>query len=91
MPSHLVEVDYHQFQARLTRAADSGSRIDPTDTERWRAWVSDHGVKEAACRSVVRSRGGSDVRAVIIDDGGDWDGYYVYSADDEMCFRFSRE
>ena len=89
--SRVVEVDYHPFQTELQIATGAGHRIEPTDKERWATYIRDHEVKEAACASVVRARGGSKVRAVIIDDEGPWAGYYVFAPDEELCLRFERQ
>ncbi len=83
----IVQVDYHQFQGELRKATDSGQRIDATDKARWAAWVQQHGIREAAFRSV----GGSQfdgLQPVIIDDTGAWGGYYLYSTGEEACLKW---
>ena len=83
--SRLVEVDWHQFQDHLKKAALAGQRIEKTDKSRWAAFIRERKIQEASCMSIARARAES-VKSVII-EGGDWDGFYVFSADDEMCLR----
>jgi hypothetical protein len=89
--SRVVEVNYHEFMTALRTAAEKGTRIERTDKARWNAYVKDHGVHEASCRRIATGRGSGDVKAVIINDEGDWDGFYVYSPDDQMCLKFQRD
>lgn len=86
----MVEVVYSEFWRQLEVAAESGGRIEHTDKQRWKAYVRENNVKEAASR-VHAGALGEPIKAVIISNGGDWDGYYVYSASDEICLRYSRE
>jgi len=87
----LVEVNYHEFMTALRTAAESGTRIERTDKASWAAYIKEHGVHEASARRVVAGRGSGDVKAVIINTEGDWNGFYVYSPDDQMCLKFSKE
>jgi len=86
----MVEVVYSEFWRQLEMAAESGERIEHTDKQRWKAYVREYNVKEGASR-VHAGALGEPIKAVIIASGGDWDGYYVYSASDEVCMRYSRE
>ena len=83
--ARLVEVDWHQFQDALKRAAVSGQRIEKTDKTRWAAYIKENEVQEASCMSIARAKA-ETVKSVII-EGGDWDGFFVYSSDDELCLR----
>jgi hypothetical protein len=89
--SRLVEVNYHEFMTALRTAGERGTRIERSDKEGWAAYIKKHGVKEASARRVAAGRGSGDVKAVIINDEGDWNGFYVYSPDDQMCLKFHRE
>jgi hypothetical protein len=71
----------------LRAAAESGGEIEPSDKQRWKAYIRQYDVKEASCMSYARARS-DDVSAAIINDGGPWDGYYVYSRDEEFCLKF---
>ena len=85
--SRIVEVDYHEFLTNLRLATDAGAVIDPSDKQQWKAYVREHAVKEAACMSYARARG-EKVKATIITDGGAWDGFYVYSPDEEFSLKY---
>ncbi len=86
----IVEKDYYQFQQALKRAADTGNRIDKTDAERWRSWVREHRVKEAAFRSFGASMY-EDLEPVIIDTDDEWCGYYLYSSDEDVVLTWERD
>jgi len=84
----MMEVGYSELMQQLQAAGLAGTRIEATDKDRWRDYVREHRVKEAACR--VHAKGlAAPLRTVIIDDGGKWDGYYVYSSKDEVALKFS--
>jgi hypothetical protein len=86
----LADVDYHQFMARLTRAGEKGERIEKKDKKKWKAYVREHGVYEAA--ALMHARNISEVvEAVIIDSEDDWNGYYLYSQRDVICLKFLRK
>lgn len=84
----IVQVDYHEFIAALRRASDKAGRIDPSDKTRWIDWVKAGNVKEAAFRSVGNNQFDGLV-PVIIDDGSEWAGYYLYSAREEACLKWT--
>ena len=86
----IVEVDYYQFRDALNSAADSGERIEVADKARWKAWVREHAVKEAAFKSI--GTGMCDgLEPVIIATDGDWQGYYLVSTDEEVCLKWSKD
>lgn len=86
----IVEVDYYEFQRRLQRASDVGKRIDKTEKEKWSQYVKDHEVNEIAMNSWGRSKF-ENTQPVIINDGSSWEGFYVYSSDDEAVLKWERE
>lgn len=82
-------VDYFDFQVALRKAIDTGHRIDKTDKERWGEYVRKNSVPEAAMAK--RGAGllvGGRAEVVIINDNGEWEGYYVYSTLDQACLKF---
>lgn len=85
----IVEVDYHTFLALLRRATDSNKKIEPSDKERWAAFVRQHDVPEAgmAVKAAAGTMSGK-TKAVIIDGAGKSDGYYIYSRDDLFCLKY---
>ena len=85
----IVPVDYHQFVAELRRATDAGKRIDAGDKARWTAWVKQNSIREAAFKSVAANQF-EGMSPVIIDEGGSWGGYYLYSEAEEACLKWER-
>ncbi|MEM1436259.1 MAG: hypothetical protein AAGG11_19565 [Pseudomonadota bacterium] len=85
----LQEINYFEFKAALANAADNGQRIEPTEKDRWKAWVSEHDVREAAFKS-FGDNVYDDLRPVIITSEDEWKGYYLYSTVDEGCLRWER-
>ncbi len=85
----IVDVDYFQFQRALRKAIDSGRRIDVSDKERWRAWVRENQIKEAAFKSFAQGKY-EGLEPVIIDDDSQWRGYYLFSKQEEACLKWDR-
>lgn len=86
----IVEKDYYQFQQALSRAVDSGNRIDVSEKDRWRAWVKEHRVKEASFKSFGAGLY-EGLQPVIIDQDDAWGGYYMYSTDEEVVLTWVRD
>jgi hypothetical protein len=84
----IIEVDYHQFASRLRKATNAGHRLEKVDQPAWDDFVSAHNVNEVAMSSWGRSKF-TKIEPVIINDGGSWEGYYVYSKDDEACLKWT--
>jgi hypothetical protein len=85
----IVDVDYQEFLGALRRASEAGQRIDAADKLRWAAWVKNNHMREAAFKSVGKSRI-EGLQPVIIDDAGEWGGYYLYSKEEEACLKWVR-
>ena len=85
----IQEVDYFQFRTALAEAADAGSRIEPREKERWKAWVSAHDIREAAFLTICGSRY-EGLSPVIIDGEGEWAGYYLVSTSEEGCLKWDK-
>ena len=86
----IVEKDYYQFQQALRRAVDSGSRVDVSEKQRWKAWVKTHRIKEASFKSFGAGMY-EGLEPVIIDQDDDWGGYYMYSKADEVVLTWVRD
>jgi hypothetical protein len=73
----------------LKSAANSGNRIEKTQKQSWIAYVRKNKVPEGAMRKHAELMGvGGRLDPVIINDDGAWEGYYVYSKDDQFCVKF---
>jgi hypothetical protein len=88
----IVDLDYFLFRKALRKAIDSGSRIDRADKTRWKTWVQENHIKEAAFQSFAK-RMYEGLEPVIIDGDPDyeWRGYYLFSTDEEAVLKWVRE
>jgi hypothetical protein len=81
----VVDFDYYQFLGVLRRATDAGARIEKSDA-RWAEYVKTHAINEVAASAIAKQKFENAV-AVIIAEGGDFDGLYYYSKNEEACLR----
>jgi hypothetical protein len=86
----IVEQNYYEFSAALRDAADAGNRIEPHEKERWKAFVRENRIQEAAFKSLA-SKKYEGMKPVIIADDGPWQGYYLYTTDEEAVLKWVRE
>lgn len=86
----IVEQNYFEFSAALRAAADSGSRIEPRDKDRWKDYVREHRIQEAAFKSLADKKY-EGMKPVIIADDSPWQGYYLYTTDEEAVLKWVRE
>ena len=84
----IVEQNFFEFKAALRASTDAGTRIEMAEKDRWKAWVREHKIQEAAFRSMAAQKFDEPV-AVIIDDDSDWSGYYLYTPTEEICLRWT--
>lgn len=85
----IVDVDYYEFKDHLAKATREGGRIEKSDKERWKAYVKQHQINEVAMLHWGRSKYDT-VEAVILDCGNEWDGFYVYSKDEEAALKWAK-
>ena len=85
----IVEIDFFRFRDALAVAAEAGNRIEPHDKSRWKAWVDEQDVREAAFKSMA-SNMYDGLSPVIIATEGEWHGYYLLSMTEEVCVKWSR-
>lgn len=81
----VVEFDYYQFLRISQRAGNAGQRLDKSDA-RWSEYIRQNKINEVAATAIARQKFESAV-PVIIAEGGDEDGLYFFSRDDEACLR----
>jgi hypothetical protein len=86
----IVEQNYFEFTSALRSAADNGNRIEPKEKERWKAFVRENRIQEAAFRSLAEKKY-EGVQPVIIDMEGPWYGYYLYTPSEEACLKWVRD
>ena len=85
--ARIIPVDYYEFTKRLRKAADTGTRIEKSEPEKWQAYVDEHKINEIAMHSWGRSKFGGST-PVILNTDSEWDGYYVYSKDEEAALKW---
>ena len=86
----IVEQNYFEFSAALRSAADSGTRIEPRDKDRWKVFVKENRIQEAAFRSLAEKKF-EGMSPVIIDEDSPWKGYYLYTTAEEACLKWVRD
>ena len=86
----IVEQNYFEFSAALRDASDTGNKIEPSDKERWKEFVKEHRIQEAAFKSLADKKF-EDMMPVIIDNDTPWKGYYLYTTVEEACLKWVRE
>jgi len=86
----IVEKDYYRFQKALQLAVDTGKRIDVSEIARWKAWVKENRVKEASFKSFGAGMY-EGLEPVIIDDDGEWGGYFMFSKAEEVVLIWTRD
>lgn len=85
----IIEVDFFDFKTRLRQAIDSGKRVEKSQADAWSSFVRENKVNEAAMIAWGKGKFvAGKPSPVIIDDGSDWSGYYVFSQDDEMALKW---
>jgi hypothetical protein len=82
----VVEYDYYQFLNLLRRATDSGARIDKTDA-RWEPYIKEKAINIVAATAIAKQKFEQNAVPVIIAEGGETDGLYFYSKNEEGCLR----
>jgi len=83
------ELNFTEFRRALDKATAAGTRIIPSDTQRWQQYVKTHTVREHNFKAYAAGKF-DGLQPVIIDDAGEWGGYYLWSAVDEVVLRWRR-
>ena len=86
----IVDQNYFEFTVALRAAADKGKRIEPRDKEKWKAYVKENRIQEAAFKSLA-SKKYEEMTPVVIDDDTSWNGYYLYTSGEEAVLKWVRE
>lgn len=83
------ELNFTEFRRALEAAIVAGTRIIPSDTQRWANYVAAHRVRETNFQAYAAGKY-EDLEAVIIDSGPPWGGYYLWSAREDVVLRWRR-
>lgn len=86
----IVEQNYFEFSNALRSASDRGTKLEPRDKERWKAWVNENRIQEAAFKSLADKKY-EGMQPVIIDEESPWQGYYMYTTDEEAVLKWVRD
>lgn len=65
-----------------------GTRITPSEKQRWDEYVAKHGIREINVKAYAAGKY-PNLDAVIIDDETDG-GYFLWSADEEVALQWRR-
>ena len=86
----IVEKNYSEFSNALRSASDEGRKLEPVDKAKWKEFVTEHRIQEAAFRSVANKKY-EGMKAVVIKDDDRWSGYYMYTTDEEAVLKWERD
>jgi hypothetical protein len=86
----IVEKNYSEFRTALRSAGDRGSKLEPVDKEKWKEFVTENRIQEAAFRSVANKKY-EGMKPVVIQDDDRWSGYYMYTTDEEAVLKWERD
>jgi hypothetical protein len=81
----VVEFDYYQFLKLMQRARESGALIESGDP-RWSPYIKQHAINEVTA-TVLAKQAFETALPVIIAEGHDTDGLYLYSKNEARCLR----
>jgi hypothetical protein len=87
--ARVVEVDYYQLVENLKKASNANGLIEKADKEKWKAYITEHNVQDIKLEAFgkVKFVAGKP-RLAAISTGGDWDGCYTYSHEDEAALKW---
>jgi hypothetical protein len=83
------QTNFIEFRRALERARAAGTRIVPGEKDRWQRYVTEHGVRERNFQAYAAGKY-QTLEPVIIDEPGEWGGYYLWSATEEVALRWHR-
>lgn len=88
--ARIREVEFWSFKDALQRAYDSGRKIDPIEKDDWRGYLKSHRMSEPMMEEFAKSRFLEYQKVIIVDDP-EWEGFYMYSDDDEGAIRWEAD
>jgi hypothetical protein len=86
----IVEKNYSEFTTALRSASDSGRKLEPSDKDQWKEFVTENRIQEAAFRSIANKKY-EGMKAVVIKEDDSWGGYYMYTTDEEAVLKWERD
>jgi len=85
--ARIKEVEFWSFKEALKQARDAGRKIDPVDKTAWRNWLKANKMSEPMMEEFAKSRFMSYSKVILTRDPV-WEGFYMYSDDDEGAIRW---
>jgi len=85
--ARIKEVEFWSFTEALRNAKAQGRKLEPLDKEEWRAYLKKHRMSEPMMEEFAKARFINYHKVVILDDQ-EWEGFYMYSNDDEGAIRW---
>jgi len=87
--ARVVEVDYYQLVENMKQASNARGLIEKTDKEKWKAYIAENKIQDIKLEAFgkVKFMAGKP-RFAAIATGGNWDGCYVYSHEDEAALKW---
>jgi len=87
--ARVVEVDYYQLVENLKKASNAKGLIEKSDKEKWQSYIAENNIQEVKLEAFgkVKFMAGKARLAAIV-TGGNWDGCYVYSHEDEAAMKW---
>ncbi len=86
----IVDQNYFEFMTALRSASDRGTKLDPRDKEKWKDFVKENRIQEAAFRSLADKKY-EGMQPIIIEEESPWRGYYMYTTDEEAVLKWERD
>ena len=86
----IVEKNYSEFTSALRAATDGGRKLEPVDKAKWKEFVTENRIQEAAFRSIANKKY-EGMKPVVIQDDDRWSGYYMYTTDEEAVLKWERD
>ena len=86
----IVEKNYSEFTSALRTATDSGNKLEPIDKAKWKDFVTENRIQEAAFRSIANKKY-EGMKPVVIQDDSQWSGYYMSTNDEEAVLKWERD
>lgn len=83
----IKEVEFWSFLEALRGAADNNQKIEPPEKDAWKAYLKTHRMSEPMMEEFAKARF-MDYKKVVIKAESDWDGFYMYSMDDEGALKW---
>ena len=88
----IVDVDYYDFKRHLRAATDKGGRLEPSDKEAWKTYLTENKISDVTMKAWGRQKFALGAPTlVVLKAGAKYDGFYAYSDPDEAALKWERD